>query len=143
MSWGFIRTGEYGSTKSNWKRIVSQEGRWCVSIETDGEGQYLGGKGFETVGNGLYLMKEGGLYYGRELILGPNSPFKNIPILRMLLYYFFQKKISYTLKMEIDGNDGHIYCLKKFMRYRQNLSQREINETNLVPNLTEELILLA
>ena len=32
-------------------------------IETDGEGLYLGptsGKGFETVGNGLYLMKRGG-----------------------------------------------------------------------------------
>ena len=42
-------------------------------IETDGEGLYLGptsGKGFETVGNGLYLMKQGGLYDGRGLILG-------------------------------------------------------------------------
>ena len=37
-------------------------------------------KGFETVGNALYLMKKGGLYDGRGLILGPNSPFKNIPI---------------------------------------------------------------
>ena len=54
-------------------------------IETDGEGLYLGpasGKGFETVGNGLYLMKQGGLY---GLILGPNSQFKNIPILGMIL----------------------------------------------------------
>ena len=57
-------------------------------IETDGEGLYLGpasGKGFETVGNGLYLMKQGGLHDGRELILCPNSPFKNIPILGMIL----------------------------------------------------------
>ena len=57
-------------------------------IETDGEGLYLGptnGKGFETVGNGLYLMKQGGLYDGRGLILGPNSPFKNITILGMIL----------------------------------------------------------
>ena len=56
--------------------------------ETDGVGLYLGpasGKGFETVGNGLYLMKQGGLYDGRGLILGPNSPFKNIPILGMIL----------------------------------------------------------
>ena len=53
-------------------------------IETDGEGLCLeptSGKGFETVGNGLYLMKQGGLYDGRGLTLGPNSPFKNIPIL--------------------------------------------------------------
>ena len=38
-------------------------------IETDGEGFYLGpssGKGFKTVGNGLYLMKQGGLYDGRD-----------------------------------------------------------------------------
>ena len=42
-------------------------------------------KGFETVGNGLYLMKQGGLYDGRGLILGPNSPFKDIPILGMIL----------------------------------------------------------
>ena len=57
-------------------------------IEADGEGLYLGPascKGFETVGNGLFLMKQGGLYDDRELILGPNSPFKNIPILGMIL----------------------------------------------------------
>ena len=39
----------------------------------------------ETVGNGLYLMKKGGLCDGRGLILGTNSPFKNIPILGMIL----------------------------------------------------------
>ena len=58
------------------------------SIETDGEGLYLGtvsSKGFETVGNGRYFMKQGGLYDGRGLILGPNSPLKNIPILGMIL----------------------------------------------------------
>ena len=56
-------------------------------IETDGEGLYIGpasGKGFETVGNGLYLMKQGGLYDGRGLILGYNSLFKNITILGMI-----------------------------------------------------------
>ena len=57
-------------------------------IETDEEGLYhepASGKGFETVGNGLYLMKQGGLYDGRGLILGPDSPFKDIPILGMIL----------------------------------------------------------
>ena len=94
-------------------------------LETDGEGLYLGqasGKGFETVGNGLYLMKQGGLYDGRGLILGPNSPFKNIPILGVILQYFFKKNKKHTLKMEIeetDGNDGHIYRLKKLMKYRK------------------------
>ena len=57
-------------------------------IESDGKGLYLGsasGKGFETVGNGLYFMKQGGLYDGRGLILGPNSPLRNIPILGIVL----------------------------------------------------------
>ena len=57
-------------------------------IETDGSGLYPGptsGKGFENVGNGLYLMKLGELYDERGLIFGPNSPFKNIPILGMIL----------------------------------------------------------
>ena len=43
--------------------FLKKGGRVC-HIETDGDGLYLGptsGKGFETVGNGLYLMKEGGL----------------------------------------------------------------------------------
>ena len=63
-----------------------KSGRVC-QIKTDGEGLYLWparGKGFETVGNGLYLMKQGGLYDGRGLILGSDSPFRNIPILGIL-----------------------------------------------------------
>ena len=43
-------------------------GRVC-QFETDGEGLYLVpacGKGFETVGNGLDLMKQGGLYDGED-----------------------------------------------------------------------------
>ena len=66
---------------------LKKEGSVC-QIETDGKGLYLGpasGKGFETVGNGLYLLKQDGLYDGRGLILSPKSPFKNIPILGMIL----------------------------------------------------------
>ena len=67
---------------------LKKGGRVC-QIETDVSGLYLGaasGKGFETVGNGFYLMKQGGRRYdGRGLILGPNSSFKNIPILGMIL----------------------------------------------------------
>ena len=72
--------------------------RGVCRIETDEEGLYLGptsGKGFETAGNNLYLMKQGGLYEGRGLILGPNSPFKNIPILGMILQCYFQKNKYY------------------------------------------------
>ena len=66
---------------------LKKRGRVC-RIETDGKELYLGpgsGKGFENVGNVLYLMKHDGLYDGRGLILGPNSLFKNIPILGMIL----------------------------------------------------------
>ena len=65
--------------------LYLKKGGSVCQIETDGKGLYLGpasGKGFENVGNGLYLMKQGGMYDGRGLILGPNSPFKNISILK-------------------------------------------------------------
>ena len=70
----------------NWLYLMKGSG--VCRLETDEEGLYLGpasGKGFETVVNGLYLMKQGGLYDGRVLILGPHSPFKNTPILGMIL----------------------------------------------------------
>ena len=43
---------------------------------------------------------------------------------------------------EIDGKDGHVYRLKKLMKYRKYLSGREINETHLVQVITKELMLL-
>ena len=68
--------------------LYLKKGDRVCQIETDGEGLYLGPascKGFEAVGNGLYLMKQGGLYDGRGLILCHDSPLKNIPILGMIL----------------------------------------------------------
>ena len=53
-----------------------KKGGSVCGIETDGEGLYLGstsGKEFETVVNGLYLIKQDGLYDDRGLILGSNS----------------------------------------------------------------------
>ena len=37
-SWSFIRTGEYGSSKTNWKRFASQEGVVCVRLKHMGNG---------------------------------------------------------------------------------------------------------
>ena len=68
--------------------LYLMKGSGVSRIETDEEGLCLGpvtGKGFETVGNGHYLMKQDGLYDGRGLLLGPNSPLKNILILGMIL----------------------------------------------------------
>ena len=61
--------------------IVSQ-------VETDGHGLYLKpykGKGLKFHGDGLYLKRGGKLYDGKGLLLGPNSPFANIPILGAIL----------------------------------------------------------
>ena len=54
---------------------LKKGGRVC-QIETDGKELYLGpvsGKELENVGNGLYLMKQGGLHDGRGLILGVHT----------------------------------------------------------------------
>ena len=57
-------------------------------VETDGEGLYLKpykGKGLQSYGDGLYLKQGGKLYDGKGLLIGPNSPFANIPILGAIL----------------------------------------------------------
>ena len=77
-----------GVQKLTGNGLYLKKGNGVCLIETDGEGLYVGqtsGKGFETVGNGLYFMKQGGVYDGRGLILGANSPYKNIAILGMIL----------------------------------------------------------
>ena len=70
-----------GLAKTGVKKLIRnglylKKGSGACRIETDGEGLCLGptsSKGFETVGNVLYLMKQGGLYDGRGLILGPTT----------------------------------------------------------------------
>jgi len=66
---------------------LKKGGRVC-EVETDGQRVLLepvSGNELTKLGNGLYLKKEGQLYSGKGLLLGENSPFKNIPILGMLL----------------------------------------------------------
>jgi len=68
--------------------LFLKKGGCVCEIETDGKQVLLGpvnGKEFTKLGDGLYLKKEGQIYDGKGLLLGPNSPFKNIPILGMLL----------------------------------------------------------
>ena len=61
----------------------------CISqVETDGHGLYLKpykGQGLQSYGDGLYLKQGGKLYDGKGLLLGPNSPFANIPIVGAIL----------------------------------------------------------
>lgn len=68
--------------------LYLKKGGCVCEIETDGKRLLLepvNGKAFTKFGNGLYLKREGRIYDGSGLLLGPNSPFKNIPILGMLL----------------------------------------------------------
>ena len=77
-----------GVQKALGSGLYLKKGGCVCQIETDGKGLYLGpatGSGLESVGDGLYLMKERGLYDGKGLLLGPNSPFGSIPILGALL----------------------------------------------------------
>ena len=50
-----------------------------------GNGLYLKKGGLVSHGDGLYLKQGGKLYDGKGLLLGPNSPFANIPILGAIL----------------------------------------------------------
>ena len=77
----------------------------AVEKAVSGNGLFLGKRGYGTAKidfikgndgivltpvksekyNGLYLKHDGQIYRGKGLLLGPNSPFKNIPVLGMIL----------------------------------------------------------
>ena len=70
--------------------IYIRRGDRNAKIVQQGEGLYLKpwrGSGLDGQGDGLYMKTGKGLYMktGKGLILGPNSPFSNIPILGWLL----------------------------------------------------------
>ena len=72
-------------------RAVSGDGLYlhklehCVKLDpVRGNGLYLTPHS-GLAGDGLYLKRGSTIQNGSGLILGPNSPFKNIPILNLLL----------------------------------------------------------
>ena len=77
-----------GVSKALGNGLYLKKGGLVSQVETDGEGLYLKpykGKGLIGYGDGLYLKQGGKLYDGKGLLLGPNSPFANIPILGAIL----------------------------------------------------------
>ena len=83
-----------GLISSAVKKVVGGDGLYlvksghCVKVEpVKGGGLYLTPhKRLSGVhGDGLYLKRGSTIQDGSGLILGPNSPFKNIPILNLLL----------------------------------------------------------
>ena len=77
-----------GVRKAMGNGLYLKKGGCVCQVETDGSGLYLKpykGKALNSYGNGLYLKQGGKIYDGYGLLLGPNSPFKNIPILGAIL----------------------------------------------------------
>ena len=82
------RLASSGVQKAMGSGLYLMEGGRICQIETDSHGLYLKpykGKGLQSCGDGLYLKQGGKLYDGKRLLLGPNSPFANIPILGDIL----------------------------------------------------------
>ena len=77
-----------GIQKAMGNGLYLKKGGCICKVETDGSGLYLKpykGNGLKGYGEGLYLKQGGKLYDGQGLLLGANSPFKNIPILGAIL----------------------------------------------------------
>ena len=77
-----------GVKKTCWWRIIPQKGGHVCEVETYDHRLLLepvSGRPFVMYGDALYLRKQGKMYDGKGLLLGPNSTFKNIPILGKLL----------------------------------------------------------
>ena len=77
-----------GVQKAMGSGLYLKKGGLVSQVETDGYGLYLKpykGRGLNSYGDGLYLKQGGKIYDGKGLLLGPNSPFANIPILGAIL----------------------------------------------------------
>ena len=77
-----------GVQKAMGSGLYLKKGGLVSQVETDGHGLYLKpykGKDLKSYGDGLYLKQGGKLYDGKGLLVGPNSPFANIPILGAIL----------------------------------------------------------
>jgi len=76
------------TNKAMGKGLYLKKGSNIARVETDSQGLYLKpykGSGLGMFGDGLYLKQGGQVISGHGLLLGPDSPLKNIPVLGWLL----------------------------------------------------------
>ena len=73
-------------------KMYLRKGNCCCRVKTtQGGGLHLSPYGSDGPyispyrGDGLFLQHNGKIYNGKGILLGPNSPFKNIPSLGLLL----------------------------------------------------------
>ena len=77
-----------GVQKAMGSALYLKKGECVSQVETDGSGLYLKpckGQGLRSYCDRLYLKQGEKLYDGKGLLLGPNSPFVNIPTLGVIL----------------------------------------------------------
>ena len=66
--------------------LFLQKGGYCYRADpVEGNGLYLSPHNVLTHGDGLFLKHGSNIHDGKGLLLGANSPFKNIPILGLIL----------------------------------------------------------
>ena len=68
--------------------VFIQKGKHCYQAHpVEGKGLFLSPHThhLSSVGDGLFFKHGDNIYDGKGLVLGPNSPFKNIPILGWIL----------------------------------------------------------
>ena len=75
------------SKSSSGDGVYIQKGGHCYQAHpVEGKGLFLSPHGRSiTSGDGLFLKQGHNIYDGEGLVFGPNSPFKNIPILGWIL----------------------------------------------------------
>ena len=64
---------------------LSKRGRGTARVHISGEGIILTQAEDDPGYNGLYLKHDGRVFQGEGLLLGPRSPFKDVPLLGLIL----------------------------------------------------------
>ena len=68
--------------------LYLKRGNGCAKVKIMGDGLFLSpykGKAFDSVGQGIYIKSGSGYSEASGLLLGPNSPLKDVPLIGWIL----------------------------------------------------------